>query len=179
VPVLTQHYDNRRTGANLAETKLSPATVSPATFGKLFELAVEGHVYAQPLYVDDVDVPGVGPRNVLYVATMHNRLYAFNADSGAVIWSLSLGPYVSLPDANIGPPDYKDIADAIGILGTPVISADKKLIYVVAMTHEGSQYYHRLHALDLATGQHRLGGPVAIQGTVSGTGDGSANPDNS
>jgi PQQ enzyme repeat len=175
VPVLTQHYDSRRTGANLAETTLSPATIAPGKFAKLFAMAVAGHVYAQPLHVDDVDVPGLGTRNLLYVATMHNRLYAFDAETGTLVWSRSLGPHVSLPDGNIGPPDYRDISDAIGILGTPVISPDRKVIYAVAMTHEGTQYHHRLHALDLATGQHRLGGPVAIQATVPGTGDGSVN----
>ncbi|MGB6165224.1 MAG: hypothetical protein WBF75_22175 [Pseudonocardiaceae bacterium] len=172
--VLTQHYDSARTGANLQETVLSPANVAPDRFGKLFELAVQGHVYAQPLYVQGVSFPGAGARNALYVATMHNQVSAFDADAGgSPLWSRSLGPFVSLPDANIGPGGYKDIADAVGIVSTPVISREHQSIYVVTMTHEGSQYHHRLHALDLATGEERLGGPVAIQGSVPGTGDGS------
>ncbi|MBV9011828.1 MAG: hypothetical protein JO272_07210 [Pseudonocardiales bacterium] len=173
--VLTQHYDSARTGANLQETVLSPATVAPGSFGKLFELAVQGHVYAQPLYVQGVNFPGVGQRNALYVATMRNQVYAFDADAGGgPLWSRSLGPFVSLPDGNIGPSGYKDIEDAVGIISTPVISLEHQVIYVVAITHEGSQYHHRLHALDLATGEEKLGGPVAIQGSVSGTGDGSS-----
>jgi hypothetical protein len=174
--VLTQHYDNARTGANLQETALSPASVAPGTFGKLFELSVQGHVYAQPLYVEAVAFPGIGPRNALYVATMRNRVYAFDADAaGAPLWSRSLGPSVILPDANIGPGTYRDIADSIGVVSTPVISLDRQALYVVAMTRDGNQYHHRLHALDLATGNEKLGGPVTIQGSVPGTGDGSLN----
>jgi hypothetical protein len=106
---------------------------------------------------------------------MHNQVAAFDADVGASpLWSRSLGPFVSLPDANIGPDGYKDIANAVGIVSTPVISLEHQAIYVVAMTHEGSQYHHRLHALDLATGAEKLGGPVSIQGSVPGTGDGSS-----
>lgn len=173
--VLTQHYDSARTGANLQETVLSPATVAPDRFGKLFELAVQGQVYAQPLYVHGVSFPGVGQRNTLYVATMHNQVSAFDADAGgSPLWSRSLGPFVTLPDVNIGPGGYKDIADAVGIVSTPVISLQHQAIYVVAMTHDGSQYHHRLHALDLATGDEKLGGPVTIQGSVPGTGDGSS-----
>lgn len=174
--VLTQHCDNARTGANLQETELNPATVAPGSFGKLFELTVEGHVYAQPLYVAEGDIPAVKGRNLLYVATMRNNVYAFDADAGgAPVWSRPLGPFVRLPDPNIGPGGYSDIADAVGIVSTPVISLEHQAIYVVAMTHDGGQYSHRLHALDLATGTDKLGGPVAIQGTVSGTGDGNVN----
>ena len=113
--VLTQHYDNARTGANLQETELGPATVAPGRFGKLFELAVEGHVYAQPLYVAKGGIPGVKGRNLLYVATMRNKVYAFDADAGgAPVWSRSLGPFAALPDPNIGPGGYSDIANAVG-----------------------------------------------------------------
>ena len=171
--VLTQHYDSARTGANLEEIVLSPASVAPDRFGKLFELAVQGHVYAQPLYVEGVNFPGGGQQNVLYVATMHNLVYAFDADAaGGPLWSRSLGPFVALPDPNIGPGGYKDIADAVGVVSTPVISLEQQAIYVVAMTREGNQYHHRLHALDLATGAEKLGGPVSIQGSARGSGDG-------
>ena len=101
VQVLTQHNDNARTGANLAESILTPdAVAAPGRFGKLFELPVEGHVYAQPLYVPNVAFPE-GQRNVIYVATMHNLVYAFDADAppaSGLIWKQSLGPFVSLPD---------------------------------------------------------------------------------
>lgn len=116
--VLTQHYDSARTGANLQETVLSPANVAPDRFGKLFELAVQGQVYAQPLFVQGVSFPGAGQRNALYVATRHNQVSAFDADAGgSPLWSRSLGPFVSLPDANIGPGGYQDIADAVGSYG--------------------------------------------------------------
>jgi hypothetical protein len=130
-------------------------------------------VYAQPLYVAGVNFPGGGQQTVLYVATMHNLVYAFDADAGGgPLWSRSLGPFVALPDPNIGPGGYKDIADAVGVVSTPVISLEQQAIYVVAMTHDGNQYSHSLHALDLATGEEKLGGPVAINGSVPGTGDG-------
>src|SRR5882762_10404980 len=129
VQVLTQHNDNARTGANLSESILTPdAVAAPGRFGKRFELQVEGHVYAQPLYVPNVAFPG-GQRNVVYVATMHNLVYAFDADApqaSGPIWSKKLGPFVALPDPGIGPqpppgmpPIYKDIADAVGIVSTP------------------------------------------------------------
>src|SRR5437879_4876113 len=182
--VLTQHNDNARTGANLAESILTPDAVSAAgRFGKRFEWQVEGHVYAQPLYVPNVAF-SEGPRNAVYVATMHNVVYAFDADApqaSGPIWKQSLGPFVPLPDPGIGPqplpgepPIYKDIADAVGIVSTPVISLPQNAIYVVALTKEGAEYRHRLHALDLANGSERLGDPVVIQGSVPGPGAGSA-----
>jgi hypothetical protein len=184
VQVLTQHNDNARTGANLAESILIPDAVSaPGRFGKRFEWQVEGHVYAQPLYVPNVAFPE-GQRNAVYVATMHNVVYAFDADApqaSGPIWKQSLGPFVPLPDPGIGPqplpgqpPIYKDIADAVGIVSTPVISLQQNVIYVVALTREGTEYRLRLHALDLADGTEKLGGPVVVEGSVVGTGVGSA-----
>jgi len=188
IDVLTQRYDNARSGANLQETTLSPATFdTPGRFRKQFEIAVDGHVYAQPLYVPGLTFPKHGRRNALYVATMRNQVAAWDADREArtpadALWVTSLGPYVKLPDPNIGPyPHYYDIADAIGVVSTPVISLDPNLraIYVVAMTHEKTaegedRYYHRLHALDLLDGGEKFKpGGVVIQGSVPGDGDGS------
>ncbi|MEU6972322.1 hypothetical protein AB0A71_32315 [Kitasatospora aureofaciens] len=178
VSVTTQHNDNRRTGANLLEVTLRPSNVGPKTFGKVFTRAVDGEIYGQPLYLCQVDVAGVGQRNVVYVATMHNSVYAFDADdpnASAPLWHARLGPSAPMPDPNIGPGGYADISVEVGIISTPVISVDRNLIYVVAFTKEGNTYHHTLHALDLRSGQESLGGPVRIAATVPGSGEGSVN----
>jgi len=178
--VLTQHNDNSRTGAYLQETQLNTSNVKQNQFGKLFSYQVDGHVYAQPLYVNSIDIPGQGTHNVVYIATMHNSVYAFDADdpnaATSPIWVRSLGPSARLPDPNIGPVDsrgqstYHDIHVEVGILSTPVISLDNNVIYVVAFTKVGNTYSHNLHALNLATGEEQLGGPIKIQASVPGTG---------
>ncbi|MEU5418904.1 hypothetical protein [Streptomyces sp. NPDC020667] len=174
--VTTQHNDNRRTGANPLETTLRPGNVRPATFGKLFSRAVDGQIYAQPLYLARCPVEGHGVRDVVFTATMHNSVYAFDADdpaASAPLWHTSLGPSVTLPDANVGPPGYRDIAVEVGVVSTPVIDVERHVLYVVAFTGEQGAYHHTLHALDLSTGREALGGPVRITATVPGTGDGS------
>ncbi|MFD8993346.1 hypothetical protein [Streptomyces abikoensis] len=176
VAVTTQHNDNRRTGLNAFETTLRPADVTPATFGRLFSRAVDGHVYAQPLVLPGVELPGRGPRDVVYVATMHNSVYAFDAvdpAASAPLWRTSLGPSCPLPDPEIGPPHYRDIAVEVGVVSTPVIDAAHRVLYVLAFTKEADGHHHTLHALDTRTGQPVLGGPVRIEATVPGTGDGS------
>ena len=90
VNVLTYHNNNARTGANLNETNLTPATVASADFGKLFSYAVDGYVYAQPLVVTGVTIPGQGVHDVVYVTTEHDSVYAFDANSNAPLWSVSL-----------------------------------------------------------------------------------------
>lgn len=178
VSVITQHNDNGRSGANLQETALNTSTVNRRGFGRVFRRRVIGSVYAQPLLVTGVDVPHAGTRNVLYVATMHNLVYAFDAedpDASTPLWGpVSLGPPIPLPDAEIGPSlRYRDISVEVGVVSTPVISISQNALYAVAATKEAGAYHHRLHALDLATGKEILGGPVTIEATVSGTGDGS------
>ena len=169
--VLTYHNDNARTGQNLNETQLSPQTVNPSGFSKLFSYGVDGYVYAQPLYKSNVSIAG-GTHNVVYVATEHNSVYAFDADSNAgsnsgPLWTVNLGP--SVPNSDVG---TDDIVPEIGITGTPVIDGASGTLYVVAKTKENGTYVQRLHALDLGTGGEKMGGPVVIQASVAGTGDG-------
>jgi hypothetical protein len=176
----TYHYDNLRTGANPSETVLTPANVQQAQFGPLFNFALDGIPQASPLYVAGVNIPGLGVRNVVYVATEHDSVYAFDADglSSAPLWKTSfINPaagVTAVPACDTG--ECVDISPEIGITGTPVIDPAPGTLYVVAKTKEVSggttNYVHRLHALDIATGAEKLGGPVTIQASVSGTGDG-------
>src|SRR6516165_4927635 len=131
VSVLTQHNDNARTGANLQETVLNVSNVNKAEFGKLFERSVDGDIYGQPLYVPNVDVPGKGLRNLVYVATMHNSVYAFDADqktNSDPIWVQRLGG--SVPTSLFCDGTRRDIRNEIGIVSTPVISISRRALYL-------------------------------------------------
>jgi len=158
VSVLTQHNDPARTGANLAETILSSESLARERFGKLFSLGVEGQIYAQPLVVGAVDIPGRGVRNVVYVATMHNNGYAFDADrrEDAPFWKVSLGtpmPYNQIPLDIPGLIDQYNIRPFIGITSTPVIDLERKRLYAVAKIAEPDQpIVNRIHAIDITTG---------------------------
>lgn len=170
VSVLMQHNDAARTGANLAETVLNVSNVNVTQFGKLFTRSVDGQMYAQPLVVSNVNIPGKGARNVVFVATMHNSVYAFDADDPAAnspYWSVNLGPSVPSQDTGTG-----DIQPEIGITATPAVDPSSNTIYVVAKTKESGSYLHRLHALDLSSGQEKAPGPVLISASVPGNGDG-------
>jgi hypothetical protein len=176
--VLTHHNDNSRTGANLQEVQLTTSNVNVNQFGKLFTRQVDGQIYAQPLYVSNVSIPNWGIRNIVYVATMHNVVYAFDADDPNLylpLWKNILPVPVPLPDPNIGPSGYADILNEVGIISTPVISLQHNAIYVVSFTKVGSVYSHWLWALDLATGSDKIFPPVQIMGSVQGSGDGSVN----
>ncbi len=171
--VLTYHNNLARTGLNSHETLLTPADVSPSTFGKQFSNSVDGFVYAQPLYVAGVQIPGKGRRNVVYVATENDSVYAFDADHpGPPLWRVSLGTPVPSSAVACG-----QIVPRIGITGTPVIDRATGTLYVVAMvqhsTSNGAAYAQQLHALSLSTGKEKLGRPVAIAGSVPGKGAGS------
>ena len=168
--VVTYHNDNARTGQYLSEILLTPANVKPGLFGKRFSLPVDGAVYAQPLYLPRVKVAGKGLHNVLYVATGHDSLYAFDADdnSGAnaqPLWQVS---FID-PGRGIGPVPADDIGceviwPELGVLGTPVIDPPAGTIYLIAETKEpGNQYVFRLHAIDVTNGVERPGSPVVIQ----------------
>jgi hypothetical protein len=176
--VLTWHNDKERDGANTQEFALTPTTVNTTNFGKLFSLPVDGAVYAQPLWVANVTVAGA-THNVLLVATQHDSLYAFDADTGAQLWRVILfdtahggttGETVMPGDAVGG----FDIAPEVGVTGTPVIDAATSTLYVVSKSANSSltTFYQRLHAIDLATGSEKPGSPVRIAATYPGTGDG-------
>jgi hypothetical protein len=162
INILTANGGNDRTNSNLQETALSPATVSAANFGKVAAFPVDGQVYAQPLYVSGLDIPGVGTRNVLLVATMANTVYAFDADGdgSAPLWQVSLGQPVPA-DMLYG--RNGDIGGDIGVLSTPAIDLARGVIYVVSDNLVGNAPVLSLHALDLMSGAEMLGGPVALQ----------------
>ena len=178
----THHNDNLRTGQNTAETVLTPANVNASSFGKLFSQPLDGIAYASPLYVANVAVPNQGTHNIVYVATEHDSVYAFDADGrvASPLWKVSfINPangITTVPAMDTG--ECCDIATEIGITGTPVIDAATNTLYVVVATKEVSggttKYPLRLHALDLPTGAEKFGGPVLIQATVPGTGLGSS-----
>jgi hypothetical protein len=183
--VLMRHNDIGQTGQNLGETVLTTSNVGVATFGKLFSRSVDGPVHAQVLYVANLDIKG-SRRNVVYVATENNSVYAFEADDPRAadpLWRVSLGtptPYDHICVVLGGDKEcYRNLVPVIGITGTPVIDAAPKgggTIYVVAKTKDTARdaYHFRLHALDLATGAEKFGGPAEIAGQVAGTGSGSA-----
>lgn len=174
--VLTWHNNNARTGEDLHETILKPANVKPATFGKLFVIHVDGKVDAQPLYLAHVTIPGKGRHNVLYVATEHDSVYAFDADNGKQLWHVSMLKPGETPS---GPRHCGQVTPEIGVTATPVIDPSigpHGTIYVVAMSkNSDGQYFQRLHALDLTTGKEEFGGPVDIHAKYPGTGDNSKN----
>jgi outer membrane protein assembly factor BamB len=164
ISVLTQHNDNARTGANLRESELNVADVNKDRFGKLFDLSVDGDIYSQPLYVAGVDVPGKGRRNLIYITTMHNSVYAFDADrkgGGDPIWVQRLG--IPVPTSVFCDGARLNIRKEIGIISTPVISMQRQVLYTAAFIVENGEARHYIHALDLATGQEKFNGPKRIQ----------------
>jgi hypothetical protein len=172
VNVLTNRYDPQRTGANLSEKTLTTANVNPDWFGKLYSYPVDGSVYAQPLYVSGIVINGLA-RNVLYVATMNDKVYAFNADSASSspLWvrDFTNPPSVTaVPITDIVGRNDLNIANNVGIAGTPVIDPITRRLYLVARTKENGTYVQRLHALDMTTGADCTGSPVTIAGAVPG-----------
>jgi hypothetical protein len=175
--VFTYHNDLARTGANLTETTLTHDNVNSATFGKLFSYSVDGQVYAQPLYVPNVSLPDGSVHNIVFVATEHDSVYAFDANNsdptqgGGLLWQDSfIDPANAITTVPSADTKTSDITPEIGITGTPVIDGPTGIMYVVSKTKEvradGTHYVQALHALDITTGNEMLGGPVVIGDTL-------------
>ena len=184
--VYTYHNDLARDGVNQQEYALTPKDVNSSSFGKLFACTVDGAIYAQPLWVAGLQVDGA-QHNVVYVATEHDSLYAFDADGSPCqkLWQVSLidvshggtGDETTIP---AGPTDYLvgkgygDLTPEVGVTGTPVIDPATNTLYVVSksMNAAGTVFYQRLHAINLGTGAEETGSPVNITATVPGTATG-------
>ena len=174
--VVTYHYDNQRSGENLKETTLNPGNVNSATFGKVGEFAVDGQIDGQTLFLSQLGIPGQGNKDVLYLATENDTVYAVDAQSisgssATILWKTSVlpggeSPGTSLPCGNIRPN---------GITATPVIDRARNAIYVEAMSQNpAGNIVHRLHALDLTNGSELFGGPTTITASFPGTGGNSS-----
>ena len=175
IDVTTYHYDNARDGLNANETTLTPANVNSESFRKVGFYSTDGKVDAAPLYLSAVMLKGK-MHNVLYVATEHDSVYAFDADDGKQLWKISvLGKHETTSDDHF----CGQISPEIGITSTPVIDRHygaNGAIFVVGMSIDKSgNYFQRLHALDLTTGDELSGGPTEIQATYPGTGAFSSN----
>jgi hypothetical protein len=186
--IYTYHNDLARDGVNPQEYALTPANTNSTSFGKLFSCTVDGAIYAQPLWVANLTVNG-GPHNVVFVATAHDSLYAFDADASPCVqlWSVRLidtthgatAGELTVPDGptgNLVGLGDGDITPEVGVMGTPVIDAASRTLYVVSksMNSAGTTFMQRLHAIDLSTGNEKTGSPVMIAGTFPGTGDGTS-----
>ena len=178
ISVLTHHYDNARTGQNTSETILNHANVNPATFGKLFTQNLDGQEAGQPLYVPNVFIPGLNAtHNVVYVATQHDSVYAFDASNNqgpnaSPLWQVN---FLDPANGVTTVPKVDELCNVTGyteygIQGTPVIDLNRNAIYVLAMTKENGVYVHKLHALDLGTGAELFGGPVTLQASFLSNG---------
>jgi hypothetical protein len=177
VDVTTYHYDNLRTGQNLNEITLTTTNVNQTKFGKLGELMVDGKVDAQPLYLSNLSIPGAGAKNVLYVATEHGSVFAFDADNVSAtaaqpLWKISTQLPGEVPSDDRG---CGQVTPEIGITSTPVIDRARGAIYVVSVSKDANgNYFHRIHALDLTSGKELFGGPTTITASYPGSGAGSS-----
>ncbi len=171
--------DNFRTGQNLNETVLTPSTVNPSQFGLLFTDTVDGEIYAEPLYVPNVQIPNQGTHNVVYVATEFDSVFAFDADQpGPPLWQTSFADAANgitpVPSTDLG---CGDLTPWIGITATPVIDSSTGTLYVISKVKLGpNSYQQQLHALDITNGLERKpNSPVTITATAPGTGADSVN----
>jgi len=179
ISVFTQHNDNTRAGLNNRETVLTTANVNSSQFGKLFDMAVDDQVYAQPLVYSSLSISS-GTHNVVFIATVNNSVYAYDGDKG------NLYRKKNFTVSGMRPPGgndmnstwcnpYQDFTSGIGIVGTPVIDSVSKTIYFVARSTDGVTFVQYLHAVDIATGNEQPGSPVKITASIPGTGDGNSN----
>jgi hypothetical protein len=174
IDVLTNRYNNERTGANLNETVLNQSNVNVNGFGKIFARGVDGQIYAQPLIVSDLEIPGLGKRSIVIIATTRNMFYAFDSENPEAchpIWRVDCdGKFGNpVPRSDYGA-QYNDFTSEIGVTSTPVIDRQSGTLYLTAKSKEikdsKPHYFYRLHALDIATGNAKLGGPVTIAETI-------------
>ncbi|HEY3973647.1 MAG TPA: hypothetical protein VGM18_11620 [Candidatus Sulfotelmatobacter sp.] len=169
--VTTWHYNNSLTSANTTELILTPSNVNSVQFGKLATFPVDGFVVAQPLYLPQIGIAGQGVHNVVYVATMNDSVYAFDADSTSTspLWQTSILTYSPAGATTVPATVKKDTGTTgwseLGIISTPVIDASTNTLYLVAETYESGNVVHRLHALDVTSGLEKLGGPSTISAT--------------
>src|SRR5215471_13056292 len=174
--VTTSQYDNARTGTYLNETQLTPQNVNPQQFGKIFTMKVDGDVYAQPLFLGGVEIPGKRRHDVVFIATEHDSVYAFDAygNPSGPLWQVSF-----LKDGASPVPAYAVqcpfIVPEIGVTSTPVIDAKTGTLYVLSRTANThllttNLYHQHLHALAVTTGVEKFGGPIEIQANVRGSG---------
>jgi hypothetical protein len=180
--VVTYHNNLARDGTNTQEYALATSSVKTATFGKLFSCPVDGAAYTQPLWVPGLSIGGA-PRNIIFVATQHDSVYAFDADVSpcSQLWHVNLldaahggtSGETPVPTGDVGS-GFQDILPEIGVTGTPVIDLASGMMYLVSKS-EGpvGTFHQRLHALDLVTGNEKFSGPIDIAASVPGTGDGS------
>ena len=184
VAVTTYHNDNYRSGANTKETILTPSNVNEVQFGKLHTLPVTGYVYAQPLYVPGVNINGV-LHNVVYAVTEHDQVYAFDANTGKLLWQknflIPTNPTKTILPISSDDTGCNGTGNEIGITSTPVIDLTSNEIYIVAATKEivnnVTTLYNRMHVLDIRTGVEKLLGPyfgAPITAKTPGTGAGSS-----
>jgi hypothetical protein len=179
VSVLNWHNDLGRTGLNSNEISLTPANVNKTQFGKLLSFPVTGQVFAQPLYVPNLTIPGKGTFNVAFVATETNDVYAFDTNinsGGGLLWHVNLGPAAAVPNNDFGNRygPYHDINPFVGITGTPVIDLAGGTMYLDSFTHDGpnqNDYSHHIHALDITTGLDKVT-PMLVATSVKGNGVG-------
>jgi hypothetical protein len=184
--IYTNKNDNSRTGQDLQETVLTPQNVNVNTFGKLFSFPIDGQVQGQPLYVANVNIPNplngtAGYHNVVYFGTANDSVYAYDADGKVPAGPLWMDSFIDPPSVVPVPGSCVMVVQSIiGITPTAVIDPTTNTMYVEARTLEGQttacsgSYVHRLHALDITTGAEKFGGPVVIQASVPGTGEGSS-----
>src|SRR5258706_7897504 len=177
--VPTSHGDNARTGANTNETLLKPDNIDKNNFGRLFSYPIDYQSLAQPLYTPNVTIPGKGVHNVVYVATMADSVYAFDAKSNAgpnaaPLWQVNFtnpslgittasGPFLPCATTEDRGPGFTQE----GIVSTPAIDTNSSTMYVVAKILDNGTVRHQLHALDLGTGQDKPGSPVIISATTT------------
>ena len=170
--VLQRGYDAAVSGANFAETTLNTSNVAPNAFGMVFKLRVDDAIYAQPLYVPNVQIPNQGTHNVVYVATMSDTLYAFDADAGgSPLWSVNLASLLGVtpvPAATFSLGGARNMVGNIGILSTPVVDPSTDVIYLVTCTLENGTMAYRLHAVDIASGTEPYGPGVLITSKYGG-----------